>query len=135
MSQSLMDIEGIGPVMAAKLKGLGIRTTARLLQVGGTPKGRKELAEKLSVDERTVLRWTTLADRMRIRGVGEPLATLMHFSGVDTVKEFKHRNPKNLAKLMKQVNEKKNIVRQPPSEQRLARWQAIARSLPPVIRY
>ncbi len=135
MAQSLMDIEGIGPVMATRLKALGIRTTAKLLQAGGTPKGRKDLAEKLGIDERTVLRWTTLADRMRIRGVGEPLATLMHLSGVDTVKEFKHRNPDKLADLMKKVNEKKNIVRQPPSRQRLARWQAIARSLPPVIRY
>lgn len=135
MLYSLMDIEGIGPVMAAKLKKLGIRTTARLLEAAKTAKQRKILAAKLEIDERVLLRWVTLADRMRIKGVGEPYANLLQVAGVDTVKELKHRNVGNLVKELRKANLKLNLVRQPPSERRVAKWKEIAKGLPPVITY
>lgn len=135
MLYSLMDIEGIGPVMAAKLKKLGIRTTAKLLEAAKTAKQRKILAAKLEIDERVLLRWVTLADRMRIKGVGEPYAKLLQVAGVDTVKELKHRNVENLVKELRKANLKLNLVRQPPSERRVAKWKEIAKGLPPVITY
>ncbi len=135
MLYSLMDIEGIGPVMAAKLKRLGIRTTAKLLEEARTAKQRKNLAAKLEVDERVVLRWATLADRMRIKGVGEPYANLLQVAGVDTVKELKHRNIKNLVEELRKANLKMNLVRQPPSARRVAKWKELAKTLPPVITY
>ncbi len=135
MLYSLMDIEGIGPVMAAKLKKLGIRTTAKLLDAAKTAKQRKVLAAKLEIDERVLLRWVTLADRMRIKGVGEPYAKLLQVAGVDTVKELKHRNVENLVKELQKANLKLNLVRQPPSERRVSKWKEIAKGLPPVITY
>ena len=93
MSYPLRAIAGIGPAMTARLKALGIRTTEKLLEASRTAKDRKILAEKLDVDEPTVLRWANLADRMRIKGVREPYAELLKDAGVDTVKELKYRNP------------------------------------------
>ena len=85
MSYPLRAIAGIGPAMAARLKALGIRTTEKLLEASKTAKDRKNLAEKLEVDEQTVLRWANLADRMRIKGVREPYAELLKDAGVDAI--------------------------------------------------
>jgi predicted flap endonuclease-1-like 5' DNA nuclease len=130
-----MDIAGIGPLMALKLKQLGIRTTGRLLEAARTAKARKELAARIGVDEQTVLRWANLADRMRIKGVGEPYAELLQAVGVDTVKELKYRNVNNLAKAMADANRKRKLVRLLPSEKRIERWIAQAKELPPKITY
>lgn len=135
MSYPVMDIAGIGPLMALKLKQLGIRTTGRLLEAARTAKARKELAARIGVDEQTVLRWANLADRMRIKGVGEPYAELLQAVGVDTVKELKYRNVNNLAKAMADANRKRKLVRLLPSEKRIERWIAQAKELPPKITY
>ena len=44
MSYAVMVIKGIGPLMADKLKKVGIRTTQKLLETAASAKGRKELA-------------------------------------------------------------------------------------------
>jgi predicted flap endonuclease-1-like 5' DNA nuclease len=135
VSYPIMDVEGIGPLMAAKLRTIGIRTTGKLLEAAKTAKDRKQLAAKLGVDEKTVLRWANLADRMRIKGVGEPYAALLQAVGVDTVKELKYRNVNNLAKAMADANRKRKLVRLLPSEKHLERWIAQARELPLKISY
>ena len=135
MSYPLTAIAGIGPAMSARLKALGIRTTEKLLEVSKTAKDRKILAEKLDVDEPTVLRWANLADRMRIKGVREPYAELLKFAGVDTVKELKHRNPSKLAQAMAEANARRKLVRLLPSEKRIGRWIEAAKKLDPKISY
>jgi predicted flap endonuclease-1-like 5' DNA nuclease len=135
LSYPIMDITGIGPLMAAKLKTLGIRTTDKLLEAAKTAKARKVLAGKLGVDEKTVLRWANLADRMRIKGIGEPYAALLQAVGVDTVKELKYRNVRNLAKAMADANRKKKLVELLPSERRIERWIEQAKQLPLKISY
>jgi len=135
MSYAIMDIEGIGPLMGAKLKKVGIRTASKLLEAAKTAKGRKALAAKLDVDERTVLRWANLVDRMRIKGVGEDYAQLLQAVGVDTVKELKYRNVAKLASAMRDANKKSKLVRLLPSERRVQRWVEQARQLPLKISY
>src|SRR5712692_9409657 len=133
MSYAIMDIEGIGPLMGAKLKKVGIRTASKLLEAAKTAKGRKALAAKLDVDERTVLRWANLVDRMRIKGVGEDYAKLLEAVGVDTVRELKYRNITKLASAMREANKKKRLVRLLPSESRVARWVEQAKTLPAMV--
>jgi hypothetical protein len=130
-----MDVEEIGPNVAAKLRSIGIRTTGKLLERAKTMKGRKALAAEIDVDEKTILRWANLADRMRIKGVGEDYAELLQAAGVDTVKELKHRNVGNLAKAMAEANRKKKLVSLVPSEKRVRRWIEQARQLPLKITY
>jgi predicted flap endonuclease-1-like 5' DNA nuclease len=135
MSYAVVDIKGIGPLMADKLKKEGIRTTEKLLETAASAKGRKELAAKIGVDEKTVLRWANLVDRMRIKGIGEDYATLLQEVGVDTVKELKHRNVAKLASAMREANKKNKKIRLLPSERRVQRWVDQAKQLPLKITY
>ena len=135
MSYPIRSIAGIGPAMAAKLRAQRIRTTEGLLEASKTVKDRKILAEKLGVDEQTVLRWANLTDRMRIKGVREPYAELLKDAGVDTVKELKYRNPGRLAEAMAVANGKHKRVDQPPTAKRIQGWIADAGKLPPKISY
>ena len=135
MSYPIRAIAGIGPAMAVKLKALGIRTTEKLLEASKTAKDRKNLAEKLEVEEQTVLRWANLADRMRIKGVREPYAELLKDAGVDTVKELKYRNPSRLTEAMAVSNAKRKRVQLLPSEKRVRRWIETAKKLPLKITY
>jgi predicted flap endonuclease-1-like 5' DNA nuclease len=135
MSYAIMDINGIGPLLADKLKKVGIRTTAKLLEAAKSAKGRKTLAARIGVDEKTILRWANLADRMRIKGVGEDYAKLLQAVGVDTVKELKYRNVAKLASAMRDANKKNKLVRLLPSERRVQRWIDHAKQLPLKITY
>lgn len=135
MTYSLLDIDGIGQDMAAKLKTVGIRTSDRFLEAAKDVKGRKVLARQIGVDERTILKWANLVDRMRIKGVGEEYSELLEAAGVDTVKELKYRNVGNLAKALAEANRKKRLVRVLPSEKRVKRWIESAKELPLKITY
>ena len=135
MSYPLTAIAGIGPAMTARLKALGIRTTDKLLEAAKTVKDRRILAQKLDIDEQTVLRWANLTDRMRIKGVREPYAELLKDAGVDTVKELKYRNPEHLARAMAEANAKRKRVRLLPSEKRVGSWIEAARRLDQKIKY
>ena len=135
MTYPITDIAGIGSEAALSLKAVGIRTTAGLLEAARNPKGRQRLAAQIGVDEKRVLRWANLADRMRIKGVGEDYAELLRAAGVDTVKELKYRNPAKLAKAMKDANTKRKLVRVLPSDQAVERWIESAKRLPLKISY
>jgi len=135
VSYPVTALTGIGPEMATRLKRLGIRTSEKLLEAAKSPKDRKALAEKLSVDEHLVLRWANLTDRMRIKGVREPYAELLKDAGVDTVRELKYRNPARLAQAMGEANKRHKRVRLLPSEKRVSGWIESARKLDPKITY
>jgi Domain of unknown function (DUF4332) len=135
VSYPIRSIAGISPAMAAKLRAERIRTTEKLLEASKTVKDRKNLAEKLGVDEQTVLRWANLADRMRIKGVREPYAELLKDAGVDTVRELKYRNPGRLAEAMATANLKRKRVDQLPTTKRVEHWIADAKKLTPKISY
>jgi predicted flap endonuclease-1-like 5' DNA nuclease len=135
MSYSINDIAGIGPDYAERLRAVGIRTTARLLEAAKSPKGRKHLAAKTGLDEKRILGWANLADRMRIKGVGEDYAGLLQAAGVDTVKELKYRNPAKLARAMAEANGRRKLVRVLPSDQAIQRWIEHAKRLQLKITY
>ena len=135
MSYPITDIEGIGPAFADRLKGLRIRTTSRLLEAAKNPRGRKVLAEVTGIEPSRILKWANMADMMRIKGVGEEYSELLEAAGVDTVRELKHRNPKNLAQAMAAANAKRKLVRLLPSEKAITKWIAEAKSLPMKISY
>ena len=71
MSYPITDIDGIDSEEARTLKLVGIRTTERLLEAAQTPRDRELLAERTGFDKRQILTWANMADRMRIKGVGE----------------------------------------------------------------
>jgi predicted flap endonuclease-1-like 5' DNA nuclease len=135
MSYSLVDIATVDEEIAKTLKRVGIRTTAALLEAAKDAKGRKALAEKTGYDEKLLLKWANVADRMRIKGIGEEYAELLRAAGVDTVRELKHRNAVRLAQAMKAANDKRKLVRFLPSEKHVTKWIEQAKKLPLKISY
>ncbi|HKA76926.1 MAG TPA: DUF4332 domain-containing protein [Pseudolabrys sp.] len=135
MSYPITDIEGIDGDIVIVLKSAGIRSTDRLLEAARTVKGRKLLSEKTGFDEKRLLCWANVADRMRIKGISKEYAELLQAAGVDTVKELKYRNPLNLAKAMADANKKRKLVRLLPSEKVVKRWIENAKLLPLKITY
>ncbi|NIN71263.1 MAG: DUF4332 domain-containing protein [Gemmatimonadetes bacterium] len=131
----IIDVEGIGPQFAEKLKSAGINTTDDLLEHCKSSKGRKGIAESTGISEKLVLRWTNHADLFRVKGIGEEYADLLEAAGVDTVPELSQRNAANLCAKMSEVNEEKQLTRQPPSEKQVSDWIEQAKSLPRVIDY
>jgi hypothetical protein len=136
MSYPIADLKTIGPDVAESFKSAGIRSTARLLEVAKDPRGRKALAAKTGLDEKCILRSANMADRMRIKGVGEDYAVLLEAAGVDTVRELKYRNPRNLARAMADANTRRKLgVRLLPSEATILRWIEHAKRLQLKITY
>ncbi len=131
----LLEIEGIGPAYAAKLKAAGIGTTVALLEKGATPKGRKEIAEASKISDSLILQWVNHVDLFRIKGVGSEYADLLEAAGVDTVPELAQRKAENLFEKMIAVNEQKKLVRRLPLKSQVADWIEQAKKLPRTISY
>jgi hypothetical protein len=135
MTYPISEIEGLSAFSAAKLKALGIRTTAALLEAASTVKGRKALSAKTGISEQQLLEWANVSDYMRIPGMGKAKIGLVRAAGVTTVRELAYRNPARLAQNMREVNEKRKLVRVLPSEKSVGDIIAKARKLPPKISY
>jgi predicted flap endonuclease-1-like 5' DNA nuclease len=132
---NVIDIEGIGPVNAEKLKAAGIDTVEELLSKGASPAGRQALATSTGISEATVLEWVNRADLFRVRGVGEEYSDLLESSGVDTVVELSRRNAENLLARMKEVNAAKKLVRREPRLDEVEAWIREAKTMPRVVTY
>lgn len=130
---NILDIEGIGPVYAEKLKGIGIRTVEKLLEEGKTKKGRIKIAETAGVSEKLVLTWVNHADLFRIKGIASQYAELLEAAGVDSVPELAQRRADNLAEKMEEVNAQKKLVRLTPGLKRVESWIEQAKKLDRVV--
>jgi predicted RecB family nuclease len=128
-------IEGLSYRQATKLRKARVRTTEALLKTGATRRGRRELAAASDLPERSILDWVNRADLMRVQGVGEEYSDLLEAAGVDTIKELRRRNPRNLLGTMIAVNKKKRLVRRLPTEAMVERWVDHAKSLDPIVKY
>ena len=133
MSYKIDEIEGIGPTYREKLTAAKIKTTDDLLDLCASPSGRKKTAQLTGCADRQLLEWANMADLMRIKGVGPEYAELLEASGVDTVKELKHRRARSLATKMAELNQDKKLTRQVPSESVVAGWIQQSQSLDPCI--
>lgn len=130
---SIEYVEGIGPANGKKLRAAGIRSTNAMLKSCCDKAGRKAMAEKSGITEKMLLEWANRCDLMRVKGVGSEYSDLLENAGVDTVKELRNRNAKNLFEAMADLNAKKKLVRRPPSLPEVERWVAHAKTLDPMI--
>lgn len=119
----VIDVEGIGPVYADKLKAAGIETTARLCY---------EDAERLSrvtgAPRKTVESWQAMAELMKVNGIGQQYAEALARAGISGISELKKRSAQVIAD---QVNEyldglDSSIVGNEITPRRVERWKAAA---------
>ncbi len=133
-SYSIIDVEGIGPSYAEKLKTCGVRSVNAFLKSAATRADRKKLAQDSGIEEKLILKWANFADLYRIRGVGKQYSELLEKAGVDTVKELATRVPENLHQKMIEVNSQgRRLVRQVPALVMVKSWVEQAKSLDPMI--
>ena len=128
-------IEGIGAVYGQKLQSIEINTVMDLVLNGATRRGRKQIADQSGIAHSLILTWVNHVDLFRIKGVAEEYADLLEQSGVDTVMELAQRNPANLYKRMKDVNEQKSLVRRIPHASEVESWVQQAKGLRRLIYY
>jgi uncharacterized membrane protein HdeD (DUF308 family)/predicted flap endonuclease-1-like 5' DNA nuclease len=128
-------VEGIGPVYAAQLKGIGLVTCLDLLKEGASRKGREEISEKTGISPKLVLKWVNHVDLYRIKGIGSEYADLLEAAGVDTVVELAQRNPSHLFEKMSEVFSAKGLVRKMPTEAQVAGWVEQAKHIPRAVSY
>jgi predicted flap endonuclease-1-like 5' DNA nuclease len=132
----IIDIEGIGPRYRQALKEkAGLTSTEALLEACATPKQREELAAKTGISPKLILEWANLADLFRIKGIGSEYSDLLEEAGVDTVAELAQRNAENLFTALKEVNDKKALVRRLPTGNQVKDWVAQAKKLPRKLTY
>jgi predicted flap endonuclease-1-like 5' DNA nuclease len=129
MSYPIIDIEGIGPTYAAKLRQLGIHTTADLLEMGSSKKGREKIAAATSIPESLVLTWVNHADLIRINGIAAHFAELLEAAGVDSVKELALRNPEHLHTKLVETNDQYGLSGKVPSLDSLKAMVAQAKTM------
>jgi len=128
-------VEGIGNLYASQLRRAGIRSTRSLLEKGATPRGRDEIAKAAGISGKLILEWVNHVDLFRIKGVGEEYSDLLEEAGVDTVVELAQRNAANLYEAILVVNNKKKLVRRPPSKKMVHDWVNLANELPRKVYY
>jgi len=126
-------IEGVGEKYGEQLEKAGVKTVEALLEIGATKRGRKEIAAKMNVSEKTILNWVNRADLFRIKGVGSQYADLLENAGVDSVPELAQRNPEHLLVKLQEINDAKHLVRSMPYLKQVRKWVGRAQGLPKVV--
>jgi hypothetical protein len=135
MNYPVSELDTITPGVGNILKANKIRTTNRLLQHARTPKKRQTLAHKTGIPVQQILRCVTMADRLRVKGIGREHAELLEIAGVKTVQDLRYRNPTNLAEAMAAACSKRKGVRLLPSEKMITRWIENAKKLKNEVSY
>jgi predicted flap endonuclease-1-like 5' DNA nuclease len=132
-----VEILGIGPVYAERLKAVGIRQASDLLEAGHTRNGRAKLAEATGISPKLILTWVNHADLIRVIGTGPVYARMLEDAGVDTVAELATRNPHNLREALEFVRERggKTLVERVPSVTTVSEWIRRANDLGGYVKY
>jgi hypothetical protein len=135
MNYPVTELERITPGIGEKLKLNKIRTTMRFLENAKTPKKRLVLAKQTGVPVSQILRCTTMADRLRVKGIGRDHAAVLEAAGVKTVQDLRYRNPENLAEAMAKVLKAEKNGRALPSAKMITRWIENAKKLKVEVTY
>lgn len=131
----LNEIEGIDESMEQKLKSAGITTEEQLVAASATKENRTDLAQRIDVPEKVILKWANRADLARIKGVGMEYGDLLEAAGVDTVPELAQRKADHLFSKLTAVNEEYKFVKKLPTEKQLEDWISQAKELPRMLYY
>ncbi len=126
----IQEIEGIGPGYAKRFKSMGINTSCDLVDAYLRDNGAtKKASKKMQIDFNAIKSWASMADLMRLPGVGGQFAEIMQVVGVNSRQELAGFEVNSLHAKMVEFNAKKPIVPEVPSKDMLSNWVAIAKKI------
>lgn len=129
MAHKIDEIEGIAPTYSGKFHEIGIETTDDLLNKCSERKARDEIAGKIGIDKKMLLKWTNTADLFRIRGIGKQYSELLEASGVETIEQLSKQEPQKLSGKFHEVNARRKYSKITPSPHIVERWIEQARNI------
>jgi len=117
----IVEIEGIGDKFSKSLEKAGYSKVENLISIDSVK--IKSLSATTKISEKLIDKWVEHADLMRIGGVGPEYADVLNQIGIDSVKEFAQRNPKNtLDRIMELDKKKPDVFRKPPRLEEIEDW-------------
>ncbi|MFW9879195.1 MAG: DUF4332 domain-containing protein [Candidatus Thorarchaeota archaeon] len=119
---------GLEEKHAKLLEKEGISDTKDLIPLTKSEIGK--LARKIGVAVKTLDTWQEHAELLQIQGISPEMANALNLIGIDSVKEFAHRNPKTTIERLKQL--KKNnpkVLSKFPSQKEIETWIKSAKEI------
>ena len=124
----LTDIVGLEVKHAKLLEKEGILSAEDLISL--TYNQISKLARKIGVSVKTIDTWQELAELMQIKGISPEMAHALNLIGIDSVKEFAYRNPKNTLEKLKQLKkDNPKVIAKIPTQKDVETWIKAARDL------
>mgnify|MGYP000459917595 CR=1 FL=1 len=122
----VVDLEGIGPTYARKLKAIGITNTQELLFAD--PKG---VAASTGAAAKTVTNWRTMCQLVKVRGVGPQYAEALMRAGIDGIPELRDEPAAAIAGAVQGYLDslETNVIGQKITAKRVQGWQKAAKKL------
>ena len=116
----VIDVEGIGPVYAERLAGIGIKTTARLCY-----EDTASIAQRIGVPEKTVRSWQAMAQLMKVNGIAKQYAEALYRGGTESIEDLKKGDAAEIAAAAAAYLESVdvNVLGQPVTTKRVQGWQ------------
>ena len=122
----ILELEGVGPVFAKKLRKAGVKDSAALL--ASDPKA---LASKTEIAEGLIRTWRSMATLLPVKGVGPQYAEVLARTGIESVVDLANCDADKLTGRIEAVLESKQVtvVGTKVTEKRVASWIAEANKL------
>ena len=132
---NLMKIQGVAFEHVARLKSLGIINVKQMIEAGRTKTRRQELSKKTGIPLECILDLVKFADITRISDIKGVKGRLLFEAKVDTIKKLSKFSAEELRKKLIEVNERKKILKRPPTLVETTYWVEQANKLPEIVEY
>lgn len=131
----LQKIQGVASKHVARLKSLGIINVKQMIESGRTKTQRQELSKKTGIPLKCILDLVKFADITRISDIKGVKGRLLFEAEVDTVKKLSKFSAEELREKLTRVNERKRILKKPPTLVETTYWVEQANKLPEIVEY
>ena len=131
----LQKIQGVAFEHVVRLESLGIINVKQMIEAGRTNTQRQELSKKTGIPLKCILDLVKFADITRISDIKGVKGRLLFEAKVDTIKKLSNFSAEELREKLIKVNEKKRILKKPPTLVETTYWVEQANKLPEIVEY
>ncbi|MGH7723993.1 MAG: DUF4332 domain-containing protein [Candidatus Eiseniibacteriota bacterium] len=123
------DFQGMSNEVFEKLRTFGIQTTDELIAKLNDPNVRRDVAQKTGVNEPELIKWTKMADLMRVSGVSKQYGELLFAAGVTSLEQLRGHKPEDLVRTLEQAHGNRKVFDTAPKLPEVQGWINEARTL------